>query len=235
MVGLGPGKRDLLTPRALLSIKQADVIIGYKSYIALIEDLIGDKEIIGSGMRQEIERARLAVEKAQAGKLVVVVSSGDPGVYGMAGIILEIAGEDVPVEIVPGLTAGSTVAALLGAPIMHDFAVISLSDLLTPWEKIIARLDAAGLGDFVTVIYNPRSQGRQQQIEIAQQILLRYRKPQTPVGIVRNAERADSTVVITNLKDMLEAEIDMLTTVIVGNSETRIEHGRMITPRGYRL
>jgi precorrin-3B C17-methyltransferase len=235
VVGLGPGSRDLLTPRALESIRSAEVVIGYKSYTALIEDLIVDQELISSGMRHEKERARLAVEKALTGKLVVVVSSGDAGVYGMAGLILELAGDRIPVEIVAGVTAGTAAAALLGAPLMNDFVVISLSDLLTPWEMIAARLDAAGRGDFVTVIYNPRSQGRQQQIEKAQEILLQYRQPQTPVGIVRNAERADARVVITHLANMLEEEIDMLSTVIVGNSATRIENGRMITPRGYHL
>ncbi len=232
---MGPGQRDLMTPRALESIKQAEVIIGYKTYIALIKDLIIDQEVYSSGMRQEIERARLAVEMAEQGKLVVVVSSGDPGIYGMAGIILELAVDRIEVEIVPGVTAATAAAALLGAPIMHDFVVISLSDLLTPWDKIMTRMEAAGQGDFVIVIYNPRSQGRQEQIETAQEILLRSRHPHTPVGIVRNAERADTNIVITKLEDMLAEEIDMLSTVIIGNSETRIENGRMITPRGYLL
>nr|WP_242847573.1 precorrin-3B C(17)-methyltransferase [Syntrophomonas zehnderi] len=235
MVGLGPGQRDLITPRALASLHQAEVIIGYKTYIALIKDLISDKQVISSGMRKETERARLAVDMAKQGKLVAVVSSGDPGVYGMAGIILEVAGDSVPVEIIPGVTAGTAAAALLGAPIMHDFTVISLSDLLTPWEKIVNRLHAAGQGDFVVIIYNPRSQGRQQQIEAARQILIEYRSPHTPVGIVRNAGRVDCQVVITDLENLLKEEIDMVSTVIIGNSETRLENGCMVTPRGYAL
>lgn len=232
---MGPGKRDLLTPRAMESIKKADVVIGYKTYINLIADLLNEKQVISSGMRKEAERAQLAIEQARQGKVVAVVSSGDPGVYGMAGIILEMAGSDVEVEVVPGVTAATAAASLLGAPLMHDFAVISLSDLLTPWNKIITRLEAAGLGDYVVILYNPRSNGRQKQIEIAREILLWHKDPQTPVGIVRNAERNEEQVVITTLKDMLKEEIDMLTTVIVGNTETRIENGRMITPRGYVL
>jgi precorrin-3B C17-methyltransferase len=184
-------------------------------------------------MRQEIDRARRAIEEAAQGRTVAVISGGDPGVYGMAGIILEMAGSHIKVEIVPGVTAATAAAAILGAPLMHDFAVISLSDLLTPWDKIITRLEAAGLGDYVVILYNPASTERQKQLETAREILLWHKNPATPVGIVRNAERGRQSIAVTTLKDMLEEKIDMLTTIIVGNSETRVENGRMITPRGY--
>jgi precorrin-3B C17-methyltransferase len=235
VVGLGPGDTNLLTSRALECIQQADLIIGYKTYMDLIKDLVSDKKRISSGMRKEVDRAKLAVEEACTGKNVVVVSSGDPGVYGMAGIILEVAVDKVPVEVIPGVTAATAAASVLGAPLMHDFAVISLSDLLTPWEKISKRLEAAGMADFVIVIYNPRSKGRPDNINKAREILLQHKDPDTPVGIVRCARRGDESFIITSLKDMLDEEIDMLTTVIIGNAQTRVEFGRMITPRGYLL
>jgi len=234
VVGLGPGKRDLLTPRALKAIQEADLIIAYKTYLPFFEDLIIEQEVISSGMRKEMERAQAAVDEASKGKNVVVVSSGDPGVYGMAGLVLQTAGE-IPVEIVPGVTAATTAAALLGAPLMHDFAVISLSDLLTPWAAIQLRLEAAAQADFIVVLYNPRSKGRPNQMETARQILLRHKEELTPVGIVRAAERGQETVLITTLRDMPMEVIDMQTTVIVGNSQTIADNGRMITPRGYLL
>jgi len=234
VVGIGPGDRDHMTFKACEVLKKVDVIIGYGTYIELIEDLIEGKEIINSGMTKEIERARQSVKIALEGKEVAVISSGDPGVYGMAGIVLELAQDLVPVEIIPGVTAATAVAAALGAPLMHDFAVISLSDLLTPWHKIMTRLEAASLGDMVIVLYNPKSRGRIKNIETAREIILWHRDPQTPVGLVRNAKRGDEEVVITTLKDMLSHQIDMLTTVIVGNSETSIEKGKIITPRGYQ-
>ncbi|WP_028309105.1 precorrin-3B C(17)-methyltransferase [Desulfitibacter alkalitolerans] len=235
VVGLGPGNRDLLAPAALEALKISDVIIGYKTYLDLIEDLTEGKEVISSGMRKEIDRAQLAVDLAQQGRTVSVISSGDPGVYGMAGIVLELAGDSVDVEVVPGVTAATAAAAALGAPLMHDFAVISLSDLLTPWVKIMNRLEAAGLGDFIVVLYNPKSHGRQTHIESAREILLWHKNPETPVGIVRCAKRGLESVVITTLRDMLKEEIDMLTTVIVGNSQTKVENGKMVTPRGYKV
>lgn len=234
VVGIGPGDRGHMTYAALEVLKEVDVIIGYGTYIDLIADLIKDKEIINSGMRKEIERARQAVALALEGKKVAVISSGDPGVYGMAGIVLEIAKDKVSVEVIPGVTAATAAAASLGAPLMHDFAVISLSDLLTPWPKIMTRLEAAALGDMVIVLYNPKSKGRPDNIDIAREIILWHRDPQTPVGLVRNAKRGSEEVVVTTLKDMLNYKIDMLTTVIIGNSETLVENGRIITPRGYQ-
>ena len=235
MVGLGPGDRDYLTPRALAAIQEAEVIVGYKTYLAFIKDLMLDKEVISSGMRKEIDRARAAIEIARTGKTVAVVSSGDPGVYGMAGIVMELAGDSVAVDVIPGVTAATSAAAVLGAPLMHDFVVISLSDLLTPWETIAKRLEAAGSGDFVVVLYNPRSRGRESHIEIAREILLKYKNPDTPVGLVRNAKRQDESSIITTLGKMLKEDIDMLTTVIIGNSQTRIEHNKILTPRGYQV
>lgn len=234
-MGLGPGDRDYLAPRALAALQEADVIVGYKSYLNFIEDLLADKVVVSSGMKKEIDRARTAVEMAQSGQTVAVVSSGDPGIYGMAGIVMEIAGESIPVEVIPGITAANSAASVLGAPLMHDFVVISLSDLLTPWETILKRLEAASSGDFVVVLYNPRSHGREAHLETAREVLLRHKDPDTPVGIVRNARRRDQSCIITTLGQMAREDVDMLTTVIIGNSQTRVTHGKMLTPRGYKL
>jgi precorrin-3B C17-methyltransferase len=214
-------------------------VVGYGTYIKLIQDIIRkDAEVISGTMGREVERARLTVQKAKENHSVVMVSSGDPGVYGMAGIVLEVAameGADVPVEIVPGVTAATAAASKLGAPLVSDFAVISLSDLLTPWEKIKRRLEAAASADFSIILYNPQSQGRVEPLAEAYKIMLKHIKPQTPVGIVRQAGREGEMVTITMLKDLLAEEIDMVTTIIVGNSTTRVVNGRMVTPRGYKL
>jgi precorrin-3B C17-methyltransferase len=189
-------------------------------------------------MGREVERARVAVKEALENKRVVVISSGDAGVYGMAGVVLEVAAlenAEVSIEIVPGVTAATAAASKLGAPLVGDFAVISLSDLLTPWSTIEKRLEAAAEADFVIVLYNPRSPGRKEPLAKAHEILLRYKSAETPVGIVRCAGREGEEIVITTLKAMVEAEIDMVTTVIVGNSTTRVVNGRMVTPRGYDL
>nr|WP_218070324.1 precorrin-3B C(17)-methyltransferase [Desulfuribacillus alkaliarsenatis] len=240
MVGLGPGDRSYSAPAAITAIETADVIVGYKTYLNLIEDLLVNKEVISSGMRKEIDRAKAAADLASEGKCVAVVSSGDPGVYGMAGIVLELVEEqyndkNIEVEVIPGITAATAAAAALGAPLMHDFAVISLSDLLTPWTKIMTRIEAAGLGDFIVVLYNPKSHGRPNHINTAREIFLWHKDPMTPVGIVRNAKRGEEEVIITNLKEMLNHPIDMLTTVVIGNSQTKIINGKMVTPRGYQL
>lgn len=234
-MGLGPGDLEYLAPRALAAIQAADVVVGYKSYLSFIQDLLVDKEVVSSGMKKEVDRARKAIQMASAGKTVAVVSSGDPGVYGMAGIVMEMAGDLITVEVIPGITAANSAASVLGAPLMHDFVVISLSDLLTPWDTILKRLEAAGSGDFVVVLYNPRSQGREAHIEIARQVLLKYKDPDTPVGLVRNARREGQESIITTLNMMAREDVDMLTTVIIGNSQTRVEHGKMLTPRGYRI
>ncbi|MCL6448946.1 MAG: precorrin-3B C(17)-methyltransferase [Armatimonadetes bacterium] len=236
VVGIGPGSRDQITPRAERALRDAQAVVGYDTYLDLLGDLIRDKEIHRSQMREEIERCRLAVGLALTGKRVAVVSSGDPGVYGMAGPILEVLGErGLAVEIIPGVTAATAAAAAVGAPLNHDFAVISLSDLLTPWPVIEKRLAAAATGDFVTVLYNPRSKKRREQIVRAREIFLKCRKETTPVGIVKNVSRESEEVVITNLRKMCEHPVDMLTTVIIGNSQTFVLSSYMITPRGYRL
>jgi precorrin-3B C17-methyltransferase len=189
-------------------------------------------------MGKEVERAKIALQKALENCTVVMVSSGDPGVYGMAGIVLEVVANEkakVPVEIVPGVTAATAAASILGAPLVSDFAVISLSDLLTPWEKIEKRLEAASSADFSIVIYNPKSEGRIEPLTKACEIMLKNIKPQTPVGIVRQAGREGEQATITTLKDLLNADIDMVTTIVVGNSATKIVNGKMVTARGYEL
>ncbi|QGU00248.1 Cobalt-precorrin-3 C(17)-methyltransferase [Candidatus Syntrophocurvum alkaliphilum] len=231
---MGPGDQEFLAGKTIEVIKMADAVVGYKSYVKLIENLVENKKVVSSGMKQEQKRAEKAIELANEGKNVVVVSSGDPGIYGMAGLLLELTPPNLEVEIIPGITAASAAASILGAPLINDFAVVSLSDLLTPWELINKRLNAAGQGDFAIVLYNPRSQGRREQIEWACEILLKYKDPKTPVGIVRNAKRGETKAVITTLGKMLQEEIDMLTTVIIGNSDTRIINGKMVTARGYK-
>ena len=221
-------------------MKEADVIAGYKTYLDLIPGYLEGKEIIGTGMMQEVERCEAALEKAIEGKTVVVVSSGDPGVYAMAGLVMELALE-IPsekrplIEIVPGISAVNGAAALLGAPLMHDFAVISLSDLMTPWEVIEKRLRLAAEGDFVVALYNPKSQKRTWQIEKVQEIFLNCRKKETPVGIVRHAYRADQSITLSTLENFTKEEIDMFSLVMIGNSNSFIKDGFFVTPRGYSL
>jgi precorrin-3B C17-methyltransferase len=239
VVGIGPGSLEHLTPKARSEIEAADLVVGYGTYIKLIQSIVRkDAEVASGTMGKEVERAKIAVNKASEGKHVVMVSSGDPGVYGMAGIVLEVAAMEktvIPVEIVPGVTAATAAASILGAPLVSDFAVISLSDLLTPWEKIELRLEAAASADFSIVLYNPQSQGRIEPLTKAYEIMLKYIKPNTPVGIVRQAGREGEKGTITTLKEMLNAEIDMVTTIIVGNSATKVVNGKMITARGYDL
>lgn len=203
VTGLGPGLYEHMTEAAKNSLKDADVIVGYKTYIDLIKDLIGDKEVLSSGMRREIDRCQDCLDLAEQGKTVTLVSSGDAGVYGMAGIMLEIVEKqksDVEVVVVPGISAANAAASTLGAPLMHDYCVISLSDLMTDWEMIKKRLRCAGEGDFIVTLYNPKSKGRPDNIVEAQKILLEYKAPETPVGIVRNAKRANESTVITTLE-----------------------------------
>lgn len=228
-----------MTPKARALIEQADVVVGYGTYIKLVQTIVRkNAEVISGTMGKEVERAQTAVDKAKEGKSVVMVSSGDPGVYGMAGVVLEVAAKDeksVPVEIVPGVTAATAASAILGAPLISDFAVISLSDLLTPWEKIERRLEAASSADMSIVLYNPQSQGRIEPLMKAYEIMLKHIKPDTPVGIVRQAGREGQYYTITTLKSMLNEEIDMVTTIVVGNSMTRLVNGKMVTARGYDI
>ncbi len=205
----------------------------------MIEHIIkGDVEVISGKMGQEVERARTAVMKALENKRVAVVSSGDPGIYGMAGLVLEVAEQEkanVPIEVVPGVTAANAAAATLGAPLIGDFAVISLSDLLTPWNLIERRLRAAAEADLVIALYNPQSRGRREPLAKAHEILLEYRDPETLVGIVKRAKREGEETTITSLREMLNHDIDMVTIVIIGNSTTYKVNGKMVTPRGYDL
>ena len=239
-MGIGPGSLNDMTPRAFNSIRNADVVVGYNAYITLIKSLIEDKEVIGTAMLQEIDRCKMAVEKAISGQKVVVVSSGDPGIYGMAGLVLELVmqlpKEKQPkVEVVPGISAVSASAAILGAPLMNDFAVISLSDLLTPWDLIKKRAELVAQGDFVVALYNPKSKKRVTQIEEIREIMLKFKDPQTPVGIVNNATREKEYAIISNLNEFAEEKIDMFSLVIIGNSNTYVEDGKIITPRGYKI
>jgi precorrin-3B C17-methyltransferase len=235
IVGLGPGDRAAMTGQALDAIRQADCVVGYDGYFSHITDLVTDKDLVALPLTQERERARLAVARMREGRTVCVISSGDPGVYGMAGLVLErlSGGEEDDVVIVPGVSAVNAAAALLGAPLGHDFAVISLSDLLTPWPMIQRRLSSASEADFVIALLNPKSQKRNWQLGRALEILAEYRRPDTPVGIVRNAYRAGQSVKRTTLADMADSDVDMFTTLIIGNSQTRQIGGSIVTPRGY--
>ncbi len=240
LVGIGPGSLEQITPAAKTAITEADAVIGYSLYTNLIKTLFRPGQIIESlPITQERQRAQRAIELAEWGLTVAVVSSGDCGIYGMAGLVLEELqtnnwdGKTPQVEVFPGISAIQAAAARVGAPLMHDFCAISLSDLLTPWEVIEKRLQAAAMGDFVTAIYNPRSQKRTQQIIIAQQIFLQHRHPHTPVAIVHSAYRQDEQIHLTTLEKMLDSSIDMITTVVIGNSNTRNYANWMITPRGY--
>ena len=240
LVGLGPGSHDHLTARARAAIAEADTIIGYVTYIRLVADLLEGKEVIKKSMTEELDRAIESLERARQGKKVALISSGDAGVYGMAGPTFEVlfqAGwtpdSDIEVEIIPGASALNTCAALVGAPLTHDFCAISLSDLLTPWPTIARRLDAVAYSDFVVALYNPKSGRRTRQIQEAQRIFLRHRDPQTPVAVVKSAFRPKQRIEFTTLEKMGEAEIGMLSTVLIGNSNTFVKHGLMITPRGY--
>lgn len=237
LIGIGPGSKAHLTKRAEEAMAESRVIVGYKTYVDLVADLVENKEVVSSGMMKEVERARNAVDLAMEGKTVGVISSGDPGVYAMASMVLEYLKEKdihLEVEVVPGITSANASAALLGSPLGHDFAVISLSDLLTPWEVIEKRLEAASAGDFAIVLYNPKSKKRDWQLDKAVEIIMTHRSPDTPAGVVRNAMREDQSVVVTTLEKLPRAEVDMLSTVIIGNTETFVFDHRMITPRGYK-
>lgn len=236
VVGLGPGGWAEMTPRALAALEQSDVIFGYDTYIDLIRSRFAHKTLKATPMTKEIDRCRQTLAEAARGRTVALISSGDAGVYGMAGALLEVAGEnpEVEVEIVPGITAACSAAAALGAPLTHDFAVISLSDLLTPWEKIVNRLECAAKGDFVICLYNPSSKKRKDYLQKACRIIAPYKSPSTPAGWVKNSGRPREERYVGTLAELENEEVDMFTTVIIGNSQTRLIQGRMVTPRGYR-
>ena len=233
VVGIGPGKKADMTFKAYEAMEKSDVIVGYKTYTDLVKEYYPDKEIVSSSMMKEVDRCTDVLKMAKDGKNVALISSGDAGVYGMAGIMLEIADDKIEVEVIPGVTATNAAAAITGAPVMHDYVTISLSNLLTDWELIKKRLELAAQGDFVVSIYNPKSRGRITQIEEAQKIMLKYKPKMTPVAIVRNARRENEEYVVTTLEEMTKHEIDMLTIVIIGNSNTYVKNGKIITPRGY--
>ena len=240
VVGIGPGGLDEMTPRARQAIESAEVVAGYNTYIKLIEPLIGGKKIIGRAMMQEVERCKLAIDEAQSGRNVAVVSSGDAGVYGMAGLVVEMI-LDLPeesrpqFEIIAGVSAVNAAAAILGAPLMHDFAIISLSDLMTPWELIKRRVQAAAEADFVIALYNPKSKRRVTQLDEVQEILLKFRDKNTPVGIVTNAGRVGESKIISTLGNFTREQVNMFSLVIIGNSQTFVKAGYMLTPRGYQI
>jgi precorrin-3B C17-methyltransferase len=235
VVGIGPGDRQGMTGHAVAALKEADILCGYDIYVDLVRDDFPDKEIIATGMTQEVDRCKQALQAAVDGKKVAVLSSGDAGVYGMAGLLYQLAADFPPmeIEVVPGVSAAMSGAAVLGAPLMHDFAVISLSNLLTPWETIVKRLHAAAAADFVLCLYNPASKRRTKQLPAACDILLSYRDSDTVCGWVRNIARVGQECGVLTLAELREWQADMFTTVFVGSSQTRNINGKMVTPRGY--
>lgn len=238
VIGIGPGCKNLMTMEAINAIEDAEVIVGYKTYIDLVKEFIEDKEVVQNGMRKEVERCKQALEIAKMGKKVAVISSGDAGIYGMAGLILELTTKedlDIKVKVVPGVTASIGAAAELGAPIMHDFCHISLSDLMTPWEVIEKRLRLASEADFVICLYNPRSKGRSEHLAKAFEIMGEFKSGSTPVGIVKDVGREKEEKFICTFETMDFERVDMTTMVIIGNKATYIHDDLIITPRGYEV
>ncbi len=238
IVSTGPGNREHITPAAEKAIRECDVVIGYKTYLGLIEDLTEGKRIISNGMLQEVERCSAAIKEARKGNSACIISGGDAGVYGLAGLVLELVSESEQsaVKVIPGVTSATACASLLGTPLTHDFAVISLSNLLTESDLIRKRLHLAAEGDFVTVLYNPKSKKRTELFFETAEIFLKFRSTETPVGLVRDAYRESQSVTITTLADLKDEDwVDMRTTIIIGNSQTKVSGGKMITPRGYDL
>lgn len=239
ITGIGPGSQDKMTGEAIKIIQDVEVIVGYKTYLKLIKDLISENQITyTSGMREEKDRIQKAIEYAASGNKTAIISSGDAGVYGMAGPVMELIAKnnlEIDVQVIPGVPAANGAAAVLGAPLMHDYATISLSDILTPWEQIKKRVRAAAEADFVTVLYNPRSSRRKKQLKFTKDYFLEKRSPETPVGIVRNISRDGQEKILTTLKKLPLEKVDMLTIVIIGNSQSYISKDKIITPRGYKL
>ncbi|MCR5099766.1 MAG: precorrin-3B C(17)-methyltransferase [Butyrivibrio sp.] len=237
VIGLGPGSYENLTIRADKALHEVDVVIGYTVYVDIVKEYYPEKEFMTTSMKQEIERCKMAFEEADKGKKVAMVCSGDAGVYGMAGLMYQV-GKDYPeinLEIIPGITAALGGGAVLGAPLTHDFAVISLSDLLTPWEKIEERLNDAAKGDFCICIYNPSSKKRHDYLKKACEIFLKYKDKETVCGYVQNIGRDGEQAEIVTLEELQNRQVDMFTTVFIGNRETTVIDGHMVTPRGYHL
>ena len=237
VVGIGPGGCDQMTGIAMNALKDSDTIIGYTVYVDLVKDTFPDKEYLTTPMKKEVDRCVLAFEEAMKGKRVSMICSGDAGVYGMAGIMYQVAAEypELEVEVVPGITAACSGAAVLGAPLISDFVLISLSDLLTPWEKIERRLDMASKADFVVCLYNPSSFKRHDYLQKACDIMLRNQRSNVPAGIVRNIGRDGEEYEIMTLAELRDAQVDMFSTVIIGNSQTEVINNKMVTPRGYKI
>ncbi|MGN0980409.1 MAG: precorrin-3B C(17)-methyltransferase [Candidatus Avoscillospira sp.] len=235
IIGLGPGGGADLTGRAAAALDASDIIVGYTVYIDLIRDAYPNKDLRSTPMRKETERCQMALELADGGKTVAMVCSGDPGVYGMAGLCYELSPQwpQVELEVIPGITAACGGAAVLGAPLMHDFCLVSLSDLMTPWEKIETRLRAAAQADFVLCLYNPSSHKRKDYLQKACDILLESKSPETPCGYVSQIGREGEDYTILNLSELRNAQVDMFTTVFIGNSQTQVIGGHLVTPRGY--
>ncbi len=236
VVGIGPGGPLDRTRRAEEAIAKSTVVAGYTRYLELVRDLTAGKERIATGMTREVERCRMALERAEAGEIVALISSGDPGVYGMAGLVLELAGATgsiVSIEIVPGVSAANALAASLGAPLMCDFATLSLSDLLVPWETIRGRLEAVAAADLVVALYNPRSQKRTRQLDEAAEIFRRHRAGTTPVGVGIAVGTPEEKILLSDLERFRGLPIDMRSIVIIGNSSTRRIADWFVTPRGY--
>ena len=236
VVGIGPGELGQITPAAMAAMEQSDIIAGYTVYVDLVRERFPGKTFLTTAMKQEVDRCRMAIEQAVAGKTVSMVCSGDAGVYGMAGLIYELAQQYPPIEIevIPGITAAMSGAAVLGAPLIHDFAVISLSDLLTPLEKIMTRVELAAQADFVLCFYNPASKKRADYLKHACELILKHRSPDTPCGYVRNIGREGQEAHVMTLRELQDAQVDMFTTVFVGNSQTRRIGDKLVTPRGYK-
>lgn len=236
VVGIGPGEYDQMTIKASKVLEESSVIVGYTVYVDLIENYFKGKKFLTTPMKKEVDRCRLAFEEAQKNQVVSLVCSGDSGIYGMAEIVLRLNEDykDVDVEIIAGTTAASSGAAILGAPLIHDFAVISLSDLLTPWEKIEKRLRCAAEADFVICIYNPSSKKRHDYLMKSCDIVMEHKSPDTVCGIVKNIGREGEEYSVLPLKELRNSNVDMFTTVFIGNSQTKEVSGKMVTPRGYK-
>ena len=237
IVGIGPGREEMMTGEAIAALECADVIVGYTVYIKLLGERFAGKKLLTTPMRQETKRCELCFREAEAGKQVALICSGDAGVYGMSGLMYEVGVNypEVELEIIPGVTAATGGAAVLGAPLIHDFCLISLSDLLTPWEKIEKRIRGAAMADFVICLYNPSSRKRADYLKKACEYILEYQSPDTVCGYVRNIGREGEDAHILTLSELKDTEVDMFTTVYIGNSQTRNVDGKMVTPRGYRL
>ncbi len=238
IIGLGPGKHDQITPLAIEALRKSEVIAGYTLYIKIIKDLVQDKEILETPMKEEVERCKMAAIASKGGKNVAIVSSGDAGIYGMAALMIEVCanlGINEEIRVIAGITAASTAAAVLGAPLTHDFSVISLSNLLTPWKNIEMRLDLSSKAGFVIVLYNPSSKKRSDFLKKACEIVMRNLSEETMCGYVRNIGREGQVNKILTLKDLKDEVVDMFTTIIIGNPATKVINGKLVTPRGYRI